>query len=76
MKNTKTCPKCQSTRIIRINGSAGAYGVGNNIMTGWTVFSAVDVNRYICTDCGFTEEWIDKEDIEKVAKSDKAITNI
>lgn len=72
MKNTKICPKCQFADIVRIDGYSGAYGTGNNIMTGLSVFSAVNVNRYICCRCGFTEEWIDKEDIEKIAKSRKA----
>ena len=72
MKNTKICPKCQSTNIIRIDGYSGAYGSGNNVMTGRTIFSAINVNRYICCSCGFTEEWIDKEDIDKVANSKKA----
>ena len=72
MKNTKICPKCTSDNIIRIDGYCGPYGSGNNIMTGSTIFSTVNVNRYICCGCGFTEEWLDKEDIEKVAKSKKA----
>jgi len=38
MKNTHTCPKCNSTDITRIEGKAGAYGVGNNIQTGWANF--------------------------------------
>jgi hypothetical protein len=41
-------------------------------MTGNTIFSAVNVNRYICCTCGFTEEWIDKNDLEKVKNSKKA----
>ncbi len=72
MKTTKICPKCQSANIVRIDGYTGAYGSGNNIMTGNTVFSAVNVNRYICCTCGFTEEWIDKNDIEKIKNSKKA----
>ena len=72
MKNTKTCPKCGSCDIVRIDGYSGAYGTGNNILTGITAFSAVNVNRYICCTCGFTEEWIDREDIEKVKNSKKA----
>ena len=72
MKNTKTCPKCKSDNIIRIDGNCGPYGSGNNIMVGSTIFSTVNVNRYICCNCGFTEEWIDIEDTEKVAKSKKA----
>ena len=72
MKNTRICPKCSSADIVRIDGYAGPYGSGNHIMTGNTVFSAVNVNRYVCCECGYTEEWIDREDIEKVKKSKKA----
>ena len=72
MKNLRMCPKCHSTDIVRINGYTGAYGAGNNVMTGATIFSAVDVNRYICMNCGFTEEWIDREDLEKIRGSKKA----
>lgn len=72
MKNTRTCPKCSSSDILRFDGYTGAYGSGNNMMTGNTVFSTVNVNRYVCCECGYTEEWIDKEDIEKVKKSKKA----
>lgn len=35
MKNTETCPKCNSREIIKIPGKAGAYGSGNNIL--WEV---------------------------------------
>ena len=71
MKNSKMCPKCQSVDIVRIDGYAGAYGAGNNVMVGMSIFSAVNVNRYVCCNCGFTEEWIDKEDIAKIANSKK-----
>lgn len=66
MKNTKQCPKCRGTNIIRIDGKVGAYGTGNNIQMGLTIFSAVKVNRYLCCDCGYSEEWVDKEDIQKI----------
>lgn len=72
MKNKRVCPKCGSTDILVIDGYTGAYGSGNNIITGNTVFSAVNVDRYICCSCGFTEEWINKEDIDKIKKSKKA----
>ena len=72
MKNTNVCPKCQGTDIVRFDGYTGAYGTGNNVMTGKTVFSTVNVNRYICCQCGYTEEWIDKEDIEKITSSKRA----
>lgn len=72
MKNTRICPKCNSSDILRFDGYSGPYGSGNYVMTGNTIFSAVNVNRYICCACGYTEEWIDKEDIEKIKKSKKA----
>jgi hypothetical protein len=69
MKNSKRCPKCQSTDIVKIPGDVGAYGAGNNIKVGWTVFNAVKVARYLCAACGFTEEWIQlAEDIAKIKK--------
>ena len=73
MKNSKICPKCQSTDILRFDGYIGPYGSGNNLMVGATIFSAINVNRYVCCTCGYTEEWIDRADMEKVRKSKKAI---
>lgn len=77
MKNAKTCPKCGAIDIVRVDGYAGAYGSGNNIMLGKSIFSAVNVNRYICCNCGFAEEWIDKVDIERIknSKNSKAINS-
>ena len=72
MKNTRICPKCQSSDIVRIDGYTGPYGTGNNVMTGMTLFSAVNVNRYVCCTCGFTEEWVDREDIDAIKNSRKA----
>ena len=48
MKHTNLCPKCRASDIVRIDGSVGAYGTGNNVILGNTVFSAVKVHRYIC----------------------------
>ena len=68
MKNTNKCPKCGSSHIIKVPGHAGAYGTGNNIMVGMTIKSAVPVDRYLCTECGFSEEWVDLDKIDKVEK--------
>jgi len=36
-------------------------------MTGMSNLSAVKVTRYLCCECGYSEEWIDnKEDIKKL----------
>ena len=72
MKLTRVCPKCGASDIVRIDGYTGPYGTGNNVMTGKTIFSGVNVNLYVCLRCGYSEEWIDREDLEKVANSKKA----
>lgn len=66
MKYTGVCPKCGQAQIIRIEGQAKAYGAGNNIPVGITIFSYVKVHRYLCLMCGFSEEWIDQEDLPKL----------
>ena len=62
MKNTHICPKCKSEDIVRVPGADGV----NNIQVGWSIFSAVMVHRYVCCECGFSEEWIDRDDILKL----------
>ena len=76
MKNSEKCIKCGSDEVVRFDGYAGPYGVGNNIMVGKSIFSAVNVNRYVCCKCGYSEEWIDKEDLDKVKFSKRAKGNI
>ena len=66
MKGNKKCPKCNSIDIIRVNGSVGSYGSGNHISSGFWAKPIANVNRYICCNCGFCEEWIDKEDLSKL----------
>ena len=69
MKHTHQCPKCGSFDLLHIPAKAGPYGSGNVIQTGATVFSAVPVNRYVCMNCGYAEEWIDnREQLEKLRK--------
>ena len=71
MKNSNKCPKCGSSDIIKIPGHAGAYGSGNNIMVGMTIKSTVPVDRYLCADCGYSEEWVDTDYIDKIKKKFK-----
>ena len=72
MNYRKICPKCGSYDLFMVRGYTGGYGTGNNIMVGATIFSAVPVHRYVCGNCGFTEEYIDRKDIEKVRNSWRA----
>ena len=69
MKNTHTCPKCNSREIMRIEGRIGGYSGGNDIAgtAGSWSFRTVKVTRYLCGSCGFSEEWIDApEDLHKL----------
>ena len=55
MRYSHTCPKCGSRDIITVPGKAGAYGSGNYIPLGMTIFSTAPVYRYVCCGCGYTE---------------------
>ncbi len=68
MKYTHSCPKCSGTELLMIKGSSEAYGAGNNIRVGATIFSSVLVHRYVCCSCGYSEEWINQEDLAKLKK--------
>lgn len=73
MKSTKICPKCNQTDIVIISNDGHPDGTyGNNIQTGTTILSgSIFIKRYVCCSCGFTEEWIEQSDIEKLKKSKK-----
>ena len=69
MKTTGAYPKCGSRELIRIPGMIGGYGAGNNIPVGRTIFSSVKVTRFLCSQCGYSEEWIESpSDLEKLRK--------
>jgi hypothetical protein len=61
MKNSKKCPKCQSTDIVRIPAAPHRYQ-GSHIPVSWAGLTLIDMTRYLCTSCGFMEEWIDSAD--------------
>jgi len=50
-----------------MKGRVGAYGAGSNIMVGATIFSAVKITRFLCGQCGYSEEWVESAaDIKKI----------
>jgi len=65
MKATNQCPKCQSYNIVYIKG--GKYNAATSVpLNSWnTKMGALD--RYICVDCGFSEEYLQPD--EKIKKS-------
>ncbi len=59
MKNSGKCPKCGSTAIARKRGSP--------VLNSWCRISVnitsldIWVTKFICTACGFVEDWIENE---------------
>ena len=64
MKNTKLCPKCGSCDIIVVSMRKT---VSTIIPIGFTMAGCVGLSRYVCGECGYTEEWIvNRDDIERI----------
>ena len=59
MKNEKRCPKCNSTDIIKVPDN-----LCNKIQAKWSMLSMVVLHRYVCCDCGFSEEWVDTDELQ------------
>lgn len=67
MKTTGKCTKCGSSDVLRIHGQTGAFGSGNNIPVGKTIFSSIKVTRFLCGHCGYSEEWVESSsDLQKL----------
>jgi ssDNA-binding Zn-finger/Zn-ribbon topoisomerase 1 len=56
MKTTGKCPKCGLGKVAVIPSKLGTY---NQIKTDFS--SSVDVTRYICTACGYMEQYVASE---------------
>jgi predicted nucleic-acid-binding Zn-ribbon protein len=64
MKNTRVCPKCQSTEIVHVQPHV-TYD--NKVPVGILGLGNVTVARYVCSLCGYCEEWIDSaRDLEAI----------
>lgn len=64
MKQTKTCPKCGCTELLRVEDAVGDRSI--NLVLGW--FSAVPVTRYVCCNCGYVESWVDQQYLSDIRK--------
>ncbi len=65
MKNTKKCPKCGCDVILEVWCNPIWYR-NQYIPVGATMLSAVSLTRYVCCGCGYSEEWLDKDDIPRL----------
>ncbi len=62
MKNRKYCPKCGSYDIVRVPDNLMRHASGNNIYTSTvTLIKKIPVIRYVCTNCGYVENWVEEK---------------
>lgn len=55
MKNSFACPKCGSGGVVVFEGSR--FNQTTLLYLNRFASTAV-LDRYVCTSCGFTEEWV------------------
>ena len=68
MKDTGRCPKCSSAALIVIDNTMGKQLTPVRIGP----FTVASTARYICTDCGYMEEWlVNEKDLKKLRKKCK-----
>lgn len=70
MKTGRPCPKCGAKDPVYFPG--GKLEGQNNAMRGGFLFNdVIRIARYVCRDCGFTEEWVDRDsDMDVVRRMD------
>ena len=68
MRETKCCTKCEFKSLIFISSKVLIHGTGNNIMVNVTLSIVARLHRYVCENCGYTEEWIEADDIKELKK--------
>ena len=62
MKTTGRCPKCGSTDLLAVEP-----GLYNSFPVGF--FATAKIQRHICRSCGYPEEWVAEESMEKLRQS-------
>ena len=61
MKNTKRCPKCGSTDLIRVPDDAHRYLANSICITRFAWVKRIPVARYVCQSCGYVEDWVEHQ---------------
>ncbi len=60
MRYTHQCPKCSSHNVVEVKGS-NMNQYQKIPLNKWSLKNAI-LDRYICTDCGYTEEFVQLTD--------------
>ena len=66
MRDTGVCPKCGGREIVRVPDNPRRYSSGNNIyLSVFTLRRKIPVIRYVCAQCGYVENWVEKAEERK-----------
>lgn len=68
MKNSKICPKCDSTEIY--TKSKASDGSGQKMFFVGS-FTAMYMDLYVCRKCGYVEQYVCEKDMNDNKKWDK-----
>ena len=60
MKRTHACPKCGCTQIVHVPASQWLFARGGNAYLGLHLGEKVLISTYICTGCGYVENWAER----------------
>ena len=72
MKDQKICPKCSGTEIYSNTGLSKSGERGYVPISSWT---KLFFDVYVCSGCGFMEEYISKDDLQNPKVMDKLHAN-
>ncbi len=60
MNRTHTCPKCGGTQLVHVPASQWLFARGGNAYLGLHRGERVLISKYICTSCGYVENWAER----------------
>jgi DNA-directed RNA polymerase subunit RPC12/RpoP len=64
MHRHEQCVQCGSRDLLRVPATPGNH---SHIVVGDRLLRSIQVDKYVCTDCGRIEEWVnDKDDLRKL----------
>lgn len=70
MKSTHRCPKCGSGDVIRVPGNAHRYLANSICITRFAWVRRIPVDRFVCSDCGYVENWVaDRDGLKKIKQA-------
>ena len=68
MKYTNKCPRCGSREIFMMDSARQEDSKQHGMAANNVYYSNVSVQQYICCQCGYSEEWVDRFSIAGISR--------